>query len=164
MSQDRAIGIDLGGTQVRAALIDVSGNVLRRAAARTDVTGGPETILVQLERLVDAVCGRDERAALAGIGISAPGPLDSETGTILGIPTLPGWEDFALRDVLAARLAMPVVLENDGIAAAYGEWRFGAGRGVQHLVYVTVSTGIGGGVIVGGQLMHGPRRIAGHLR
>ncbi|MDW6024372.1 ROK family protein [Mesorhizobium sp. BAC0120] len=162
MSQKLAIGIDLGGTQLRVALVD-GGAVVRRAAARTDVEGGPGGVLHQVEKLITEICAEEERKTLLGVGISCPGPLDTETGTVLHIPTLPRWEGFPLRQTLADKLRLPVLLENDGIAAAFGEWRFGAGRGLQHLVYVTVSTGIGGGVIVDGRLLHGRRGMAAHV-
>ncbi|MDQ0396216.1 ROK family protein [Labrys monachus] len=157
----RALGIDLGGTQVRAALVDADGAVLRRASARTDVGGGPPAILAQFARLM-AEIGADT-ATLAGVGVCAPGPLDSATGTFIHVPTLPRWEGFALRDRLAADLGLPVVVEGDAIAAAYGEWRFGAGRGLDHLLYITVSTGIGGGVVSDGRLLHGRRGMAAHV-
>ena len=159
----RAIGIDLGGTQVRAALVDVSGTVLKRAAARTDVKGGPRAIMAQFQALIAEVGGDDGPGALSGIGVCAPGPLDSLTGTFIHVPTLPGWEDFPLRDELAAILDQPVVVEGDAIAACYGEWRFGAGRGLDHLLYVTVSTGIGGGVVSDGRLLHGRRGMTAHV-
>lgn len=162
MAGRRTIGIDLGGTQVRAALVE-EGVVVRRAADRTDVAGGPPAILRQFRALVETVMSGEPWASIAGVGVSAPGPLDSETGTILGIPTLPNWTDFPLRAVLSDDLGLPVIVENDGIAAAFGEWRFGAGRGLRHLVYVTVSTGIGGGVVVDGRLMRGRRGMAGHV-
>ena len=162
MTRALAIGIDLGGTQVRAALVDGAGVVLRRAAALTDVEGGPERVVGQIGGLVAEVAA-DFSDRIAGIGVSAPGPLDSDAGTVLHIPTLPRWDDFPLRGRLAAELALPVVLENDGIAAAYGEWRHGAGIGLEHLVYVTVSTGIGGGVVVDGRLMRGRRGMAAHV-
>src|SRR4029079_12417755 len=98
-----------------------------------------------------------------GIGVSAPGPLDSEAGRIIAIPTLPGWDDFPLAAALPECFALPVFGENDAIAAANGEWRFGAARGLSHFVYVTVSTGIGGGVVVDGRLLHGRRGLAGHV-
>lgn len=98
-----------------------------------------------------------------GIGVAAPGPLDTEAGIALGIPTLSGWENAPVRDMVEAALGLPVHLENDGIAAANGEWRFGAGRGLANLVYVTVSTGIGGGVVLDGRLWHGHRGLAGHM-
>ena len=159
MSSRLAIGIDLGGTQARVALVG-DGKVLRRAAERTDVAGGPAAVLAQFERMIGEVCSKQEKTRLSGAGVSAPGPLDSETGTVLHIPTLPGWEDFPLRDVLGQKLGLPVIVENDGIAAVYGEWKFGAGRGLRHVVFVTVSTGVGGGALVDGRLLHGRRGMA----
>lgn len=156
------IGVDFGGTQVRAALVKGS-RVLRRAKTRTDANGGPTAILNQFKHLISEICGPEDWERLAGVGVSAPGPLDSRTGTILGIPTLPSWEGFALKDVLSSDLGLPVVVENDGIAAAYGEWQYGAGAGLENLVYVTVSTGIGGGVVIDGRLMHGRRGMGGHV-
>ena len=79
------------------------------------------------------------------------------------MPSLPGWDGFALRDHFAERTSIPVTLENDGIAAAYGEWQYGAGRGLQHLVCVAVGTGIGGGVIVDGRVLRGRRGMASHV-
>ena len=154
-----ALGFDLGGTQVRAALVE-GGQVLRRAALRTDVAGGPEAVMEQFLRLGESVA---DKAAPVAVGIAAPGPLDTVTGVVDHIPTLPGWEGFALRDRLARAFGLPAVVENDGIAAAQGEWRHGAGRGLAHLVYVTVSTGVGGGVVVDGRLLHGRRGMAGHV-
>ncbi|MGO4339608.1 ROK family protein [Labrys sp. KB_33_2] len=159
----RAIGIDLGGTQVRAALVDDTGTVLRRAATRTDVAGGPAAVMVQFRSLIEEVTDDKSLGSLSGIGVCAPGPLDSLTGTFIHVPTLPGWEDFPLRDQLAATLGRPVVVEGDAIAACYGEWRFGAGRGLDHLLYVTVSTGIGGGVVSDGRLLHGRRGMTAHV-
>jgi glucokinase len=156
------IGIDLGGTQVRAGLVE-DGQVLARAARPTDMAGGPQAIVAQFEALVAEVTSDADRRSLAGIGISAPGPLDSSSGVVLGIPTLPGWQDFPLREVMKTRFGLPVIVENDGLAAAFGEWRYGAGRGVDNLVYVTVSTGIGGGVVADGRLLRGRRGMAGHV-
>ena len=116
--------------------------------------------MTQMERLTGEVSGS---AKIAAAGICAPGPLDSDSGTVIGISTMPGWEDVPLRDLMSKRLGLPVVLENDGIAAANGEWRFGAARNLKHLVYVTVSTGIGGGVVADGKLLRGRRGMAGHV-
>ncbi len=158
-----ALAIDLGGTQLRAAIVNEAGEVLSRASFATDVQGGPKAIIPQILAAAEAAGVSKSREKIIGCGICAPGPLDSEAGTIIGIPTLPGWEDFPLRAALAEALGLPVVLENDGIAAANGEWKSGAGRGLSHLVYVTVSTGIGGGVVVDGRLMRGRRGMAGHV-
>jgi glucokinase len=158
-----ALAIDLGATQLRAAILSEAGELLGRAALATDGPGGPKAILQQMLQAAEAAGLSKHRADIKGCGVCAPGPLDSEAGTIIGIPTLPGWEDFPLRAALNEALNLPTVLENDGIAAANGEWKFGAGRGLQHLVYVTVSTGIGGGVVADGRLMRGRRGMAGHI-
>src|ERR1700678_1319172 len=133
-----AVGLDLGGTQVRAALVDRHGAVLRRAAQSTDGRGGPQAILRQFAVLIDVVRGDVPIKELAGIGVAAPGPLDTEAGVILGIPPLPGWEEFRLRDHMARSYGVPAFVENDAKAAALGEWRFGAGKGCRDLVYITV--------------------------
>lgn len=158
-----AVGVDLGGTQVRAALVDASGQVLARAAARTDAVGGPGAVLQQIQQLVAETTQGIAPSALGGVGVSAPGPLDGEAGVILGIPTLSGWVNVPIVAWLQEALALPVKLENDGVAAAIGEWRFGAGRGLSDFVYVTVSTGIGGGVIADGRVLRGRGRLAGHI-
>ncbi|HVO20086.1 MAG TPA: ROK family protein [Anaeromyxobacter sp.] len=162
MAGERAVAVDLGGTQVRAALVE-GGRVLRRASTLTDIRGGPREVLLQMTGLFAEVCGPADRERLVGVGVSAPGPLDGERGAVLHIPTLPRLDGFALRDSLAAELGLPVIVENDGIAAAMGEWRFGAGRGLRHLVYVTVSTGVGGGVIADGRVVRGRMGMAGHV-
>jgi glucokinase len=158
-----AIGIDLGGTQVRAALVAPDGRLLARAAMRTDAEGGPRAVVEQIRQLVASVSAGCAPSELAGIGVCAPGPLDGEAGVVLGIPTLPGWTDIPLVDWLQAALDLPVLLENDGVGAAIGEWRFGAGRGLANFVYVTVSTGIGGGVVADGRVLRGRRQLAAHV-
>ena len=162
MNGDLTLGIDLGGTQLRAAIIDQNGVLLRRAAVATDVPGGPTAIVAQIANLFDEV-GVGLKDRITAAGVSSPGPLDLDNGRTSDLPTLPGWLNFPLRDTLSEKLSLTVVLENDGIAAANGEWKFGAGRGLHNLIYVTVSTGIGGGVVVDGHLMHGRRGMAGHV-
>lgn len=100
---------------------------------------------------------------VAGIGIGAPGPLDSRTGVVFTPPNMPGWEALPLRHIFAQRYSVPVYVENDANAAALGEWLFGAGQGCRHMVYLTISTGIGGGVIVGGRLLQGANGAAAEL-
>ena len=158
-----AVGLDLGGTQVRGALVDRDGVVHARSVLATAAAAGPEVVVGQLDAVARAVCSGVAPADLAGVGVAAPGPLDAEMGVALSTPTLAGFVDLPLAAMLERRLSLPVRLENDGIAAALGEWTFGAGRGARHLVYVTVSTGIGGGVISDGRLLHGRRGMAGHV-
>ena len=161
--KDLAIAVDLGGTQVRAALIDRHGTILKRAAEPTKADAGPAVVIGQIAALVSAVSNGISPSRIRSAGVSSPGPLDTQGGIALSIPTLAGFVDFPMRAALAQELAMPVALENDGTAAALGEWKFGAAKGFANVVYVTVSTGIGGGVIVDGRVLRGRRGMAGHV-
>jgi glucokinase len=100
---------------------------------------------------------------LAAVGVSAPGPVDPARGAIVRPPNLPGWDVVPVRDLLAEALGAPVRVENDANAAALAEWRYGAGRGYQDLVYLTMSTGVGGGLVLGGRLHAGARGNAGEI-
>jgi len=158
----RSIAIDLGGTLVRVALLEGK-RIIRRASAMTAAKGGPAAVLAQFDALIAEVSEGTDATATAGIAIASAGPLDTEAGIILGIPTIEGWENFPIRSVLADRTGVPVFLENDAIAAAYGEWKYGAGRELLHMAYLTVSTGIGGGIVVDGRLVRGSKGMAGHI-
>jgi glucokinase len=153
-----AIGIDLGGTRVRAARIDEGGNVLNRSALPTAADAGPSAVTDQLHQVASSVAAGISRDRLIGVGVSSPGPIDTVRGVALSIPTLAGFVDVPFRQMIETKIGLPVWLENDGIAAALGEWRFGAGRPLQNLVYITVSTGISVGVVVDGRLLHGAQR------
>jgi glucokinase len=158
------IGVDLGGTQLRAALADEQGTLYDEVRMRTDGEEGPDAVI---DRIV--ACIVRLRAALpaggqlAGVGVGAPGPLDPYEGMVLDPPNLPGWTAVPLRDILAARTGLSIELGNDANAAALGEWLFGAGQGRRNLVYITVSTGIGGGVIADGRLLLGYRGSAAEV-
>ncbi|PKA45226.1 ROK family protein (plasmid) [Rhizobium sullae] len=158
-----AIGIDLGGTQVRAALVDEQGNILARAEDRTDAAAGPERVLSQIHGLAEGLLAASPTVSVVGVGVSAPGPIDTVAGVASDVPTLAGFAGFPLKAKLQARFPFPVSLENDGIAAAIGEWRFGAGRALDNLVYLTVSTGIGGGIVADGRVLRGRKGMAGHI-
>jgi glucokinase len=158
-SGTHVVGVDLGGTQVRAACVHEAGAVLASSRLPTDRANGPEAILAQIECLVSAV--RDERTTAIGIGV--PGAFDSGRGVVLGIPALPGFAGFPLAQRVSQSSGLRCVLENDATAAAIGEWRAGAGRGCENFVYVTISTGIGAGVIVDGRVMRGARGLAGEV-
>jgi glucokinase len=157
------LAVDLGGTELRAALVDGSGRILATQATATDAAGGPDAVIGQMVELVERVRGDEP---VTRLGLAAPGPLDPDAGVVLAAPMLAGWRDVPLVAALRDRLGLDVVLENDANAAALGEWRFGAGRGTRSMVFVTVSTGIGGGVVVDGHLLHGRRGMAaevGHM-
>lgn len=158
-----AVALDLGGTRARGALVNAGGKVLERADVATAATAGPAVVVEQLADLVAAVSRNAARSVIRGVGVCSPGPLDTSTGVALDVPTLKGFVDLPLRRMLEERLGLPVRLENDAIAATLAEWRFGAGRGLANLVYITVSTGIGGGVVADGRILRGRRGMAGHV-
>jgi glucokinase len=159
---ERALVVDLGGTRTRSAVIARSGEVIFAAETATPAAAGPEAVVATIARLVDEARASGG-AGLAPVCLCAPGPLDTVAGRALGIQTLPGFAGFALRAALEAALGTAVLLEHDGVAGAIGEWRFGAGRGLADLLYLTLSTGIGGGIIAGGRPLRGHRGLAGHV-
>ena len=158
-----SIGVDLGGTNFRAAAIGPDGALLDKISGSTNSPGGREAIV---DAIVSAVVTlRDRRAGdqLAGMGIAVPGFIVMEEGRILVSPNLPALNDFRARDAFQERLAARVILENDANAAALGEKWMGAGRGVDDLVLLTLGTGIGGGIVSGGKVLHGFMGMAGEL-
>lgn len=157
---DRPILVfDLGGTWLRAGLADASGRLQRRWRRPTP-TEGPDAVIAAM---VAAAHELDPERTAVGIGIAAPGPLDPAAGMVLTMPNLPGWRDLPLAALLAKALGRPTWLHNDASLAALGEARLGAGSGADPLVYFTLSTGIGGGIVIGGRLFEGRHGLAGEL-
>ncbi|MBX7100227.1 MAG: ROK family protein [Myxococcaceae bacterium] len=156
------LGIDIGGTKIAAGLVTAQGEVLAREQIPTAVELGPQAALERLGGLVAELEARAGTKATA-CGVGAPGPLETRTGVVLEPPNLKTWWGFALRERLAARLGLAVTVENDANCAALAEARFGAGRGVGTLVYLTLSTGVGSGVVVDGALLTGERGFATEL-
>lgn len=161
-----AIGIDLGGTHLRAALVDREGNIVAHQRVRTNAHEGPDAVMGRILDLIRAVQLTQPEGTICGVGVAAPGPLNANTGTVITMPNLRGWENFPLRERIATAVPWPVVLGNDANLAAVGEWLFGGGRGMQNIIYITISTGIGGGVIADGHLLLGHNTFAaevGHI-
>jgi glucokinase len=159
------LGIDLGGTKIEFALGDAEGRPLRHRRRPTEPSGDAAADVARMAadaRSLLAEAGL-EAGELRAVGVSVPGPFDPESGTVLRPPNLPGWDEVPLRAWLGEALGHPVHLENDANAAALAEWRFGAGRGARHLVYLTMSTGVGGGLVLDGRLYRGVRAGAGEL-
>lgn len=163
MQPPLVLAIDLGGTSVRAALVEPSGTIVARTRTRTDATGGPHKVVAQIAALADEMRAAAGDRPLHGMGVASPGPLDPFEGVVYELPTFKGWRDVPLRRMLADATGLDVVLENDAASAVFGEWRYGAGKGTDNVVYVTVSTGVGGGAIVDGRLMHGRKGLAAHV-
>lgn len=157
---DLALAIDLGGTQIRVGLVDALGQIVTQQTTATQAMAGPEVVLDQIATLSAQVLSGTQ---VKGAAICAPGPLDTITGRVFGVQTLKGFEDFPLRDALSFKLSLPVQVENDGIAGAVAELCHGAGRAYSDFVYITISTGIGGGIVADGRPLRGRRGMAGHL-
>lgn len=165
-NRDVIVGIDLGGTRFRVCLAEPTGRILRRLSRPTQHEEGPERVVARLAAAVRELGGDELPATVLGVGVGAPGPLDPWLGVIFQAPNMPGWRDVPLRQMLAEALALPVHLGNDANLAALGETSFGAARGCRNVVYITVSTGIGGGVIEDNRLLLGARGLAaevGHM-
>jgi len=150
------VGIDLGGTQIRTAVMR-GPHLLSRIGLLTAEEPGPDKVISRMIQAVHQAVNNVDISLeqITGIGIGAPGPLNEKTGVLISPPNLPGWQDIPLRDIFHEHFQCPVHVGNDANVAALGEYMFGAGRGSQDMAYLTISTGVGSGVIANGQLLTG---------
>jgi len=149
-----AIGIDLGGTSIKAAAVDEKGRLIFRLRVPTLAKQGMRAVLDQLVTLINELSQKVQVGPLAGIGIGVPGTVDKARGVVVLAPNL-NWRAVPLQDLLAEKYSLQVVMENDTQAAAIGEQWTGGGKGVQHMLMVTIGTGIGSGLILNGRLHRG---------
>lgn len=163
MGQYYSIGVDLGGTNLRAAAIDCRGKIIDKMEGETNLSAGREAVVADIAESIIKLRAASGAERLAGIGIGAPGFIIMERGVITGSPNMPGFEDYAMRDEIERLVRAPVILENDANAAALGEKWVGAGRDVSDLVLLTLGTGVGGGIISGGNILHGFVGMAGEI-
>ena len=158
------IGVDLGGTNLRAAAIDRTGHLLDKPiSVDTNYHGGREAVISDIVNAVTTLKQQFASARLAGVGIGVPGFIRLREGFITNSNNLPYLENFPVRDEIEKRLGTPIILENDANAAALGETWQGAGRDVDSLVLLTLGTGIGGGIVIDGRLRLGPLSAAGEI-
>ncbi len=157
--------IDLGGTKLRSVVFDGSGRILGDDIRASRTAEGLDAVLDRMVECLDASVAKAGvgRERLAGLGVASPGAVDVARGIVPNAPQLPGWQDVPLARLIEERLGLPTRLENDATAAALGEHRFGAGRGSRFMLYITVSTGVGGGIIIDGDLYGGKSGAAGEL-
>jgi len=156
------IAVDIGGTHIRVALYEPD-SIKPVAHQRTRSLATEPGVYDRLEQAIESVWPQN---GVRAIGIASPGPLDPHTGTILATPNIPEWKNFPLTSKLSQHFNVPVYLDNDANMAGLAEWQFGAGKGHRDLVYLTISTGIGGGVISSGCLLqgfHGMGAELGHM-
>lgn len=158
------IGIDLGGTNMQIGVVSADNRIIGAARRKTNATEGMEAVVDRLVQGVHTACEQAGVAAkdLAGLGIGAPGAVEPEGGIVLEAVNL-RWNDVPLAQILRDRLDIPVMVDNDVNVAVFGEWKAGAGQGVDDLLGIWVGTGIGGGLILGGKLYQGAMRTAGEI-
>ncbi len=158
-----SIGVDLGGTNLRAAAVDQDGNLLAQVSASTSPEKGREHVINEIVESIQGLRSKQLEGRFAGVGIGVPGFILMDKGVVLNSNNLAFLENIPLRDEIERRLGAPVILENDANAAALGECWIGAGADVNDLVLLTLGTGIGGGIVYKGRVMHGFLGMAGEL-
>lgn len=160
------LGVDLGGSKISAIVADAKANIIARYDGDTCAEQGREEVIGRVIQSIKQVMASPQVASSAdivGIGIGAAGACDAASGVITFSPNLPGWVNIPLKDIIQREFGLPTYLDNDVTVAALGEHCFGAGVGIDNLIYVGVGTGIGGGIIVNGQLYRGVSGTAGEI-
>ncbi len=160
---DYAIGVDLGGTNLRAAALDREGKMLNKIAGSTPVGAGRNAVISDMVRAIETLQAGLPGQKLAGVGVGVPGFILMDRGIVVGAPNLPEFDNYPVRDEIEERLGAKVILENDANAAALGEKWMGAGRDVGDLILLTLGTGIGGGIISQGKVLRGSLGMAGEI-
>lgn len=165
MANQQLIGLDLGGTYIKAAVVGLDGQVRSEVSIETQAEQGPNRVIERLCLAAQQSCraAKSELSDMLGIGLGSPGPLNEDQSVVIKSANLPGWENVALRDRLSDLTGLAVAMTNDASAATFGEFWAGAGRGARHMCMLTLGTGVGGGVIVDGQLLHGHFGNAGEF-
>src|SRR2546423_4009044 len=161
---DFAVGVDLGGTNMRIAAVDESGKQLEVISTSTEVKRGRESVVGAMCDAIRALSAKFSSSyRLAGTGIGVPGIIDMKSGLVKESPNLPDWANYPVREEIQRRLGSSVILENDASAAALGEKWMGAGRDVDNMCMITLGTGVGGGIVLDGHIWHGMTGMAGEL-
>ena len=163
--KEHVVGIDIGGTKLATVVADKTGHILGKVRKPTHSEKGPEYAIGLLFDMVREVVNQVglEQTSISAIGVSCGGPLDTKTGIVYSPPNLPGWDALPLKALLESEFQVPVIIENDANASALAEFRFGGGRGYSAVLYMTMSTGIGGGIVIDGQVYHGANDSAGEV-
>ena len=157
-----AIGVDLGGTNIKAGVVSEDGSVVATTECPTLAAEGPDAVVGRMAKLVTDLKPK-AGAGVAGVGVGSPGPLNQLTGMLYFTPNMPGWDNYPLGGNLAKKTGMKVIVDNDANVAALGEYQFGAGKGTRTMILLTLGTGIGGGVIIDGKVLNGPDVTAGEV-
>lgn len=165
MKKKYVVGVDLGGTKIYTALVDLDGNIVKEVTVKTEAQKGDAVVLDKIIKTIDDVLRGTDIDEIKAIGVGSPGPLDVENGLIVYTPNLP-FKNFNIVKPIKEKYKIDTYLDNDANVATLSEYMFGAGKGSKNMVYVTVSTGIGGGAILNGSLFRGSTSNAleiGHI-
>ncbi len=155
------IGIDIGGTKTAVLLINGNGKVIERTQTATEIGKDAwKTSVVGMKEKIKQLLKLEK---VESIGISCGGPLDSRKGLILSPPNLPGWDEIPITDIFQTEFGIPAYLQNDANAGALAEWKFGAGKGYNNVIFLTFGTGLGAGIIVNGKLLSGTNDYGGEV-
>lgn len=156
MNREYVVGIDLGGTKISGALADLDGKILNQYTMPTMAIEGEKAVLSRIIEVIETVIAKSNKTndMIRAIGMGSPGPLDSKEGVIIVTPNLP-FKNFQLVKPIMVNFNIPTYLDNDANVAAIGEYMLGSGRGTRNMIYITVSTGVGGGAILGGKIYRG---------
>ena len=159
-ANSHAIGIDFGGTSIKPALVK-GAEIIERGATINPQNVDAAEVLFAIEQSIRHLCG--SLPSLVPVGIGLPGLVDSNHGIVHGLSNVSGWDEIPVSRILGDRLGVPVILENDANAMAYGEWKYGAAASTRHAVCITLGTGVGGGLILDGKLFRGAQLAAGEV-
>jgi len=165
LAKEYNIGIDIGGTNIKIALVDTKGKIAFSESASTRAEMGYEFTIKNIINLIKDSLTKSEVSIeqIGGIGVGCPGQIDSENGIVRALPNIPGWVNVPLAKILMDEFGLPTKIDNDVRVATLGEYKFGAGKGYQNIICITVGTGIGSGIIINGQLVRGTNMAAGEL-
>lgn len=165
MTKDYNIGIDIGGTNVKIAIVDSKGKIAFSESASTRAEMGYEFTIRNIINLIKDSLTKSEVSIkqVGSIGVGCPGQIDSVNGIVRALPNIPGWINVPLAKILKDEFSLPVKIDNDVRVATLGEYKFGAGKGYDNLICITVGTGIGSGIIIDGRLVRGAGLAAGEI-
>ncbi len=162
MKNGNVIGIDLGGTNIKAGIVNREGKILKKVSVPTNAHSGPDGVLAQISFVIHRLL-EFSSGSILGVGVGLPGIVDPSTGVVKNPPNLKGWGSVPVGEILQSEFNLPVFIENDANSAAIGELIFGAGKELNDFIFVTLGTGVGGGIVVSRKLFRGSSGGAGEI-
>ena len=165
MAKKYSIGVDVGGTNIKIALVDKTGSIVYSDTVPTRAEMGYEYTINNMKKAISDLIAQTKVAKedISGIGFGFPGQIDCDNGVVLLAPNIPGWVNVPIAKIIEKEFSIPVKVDNDVRCAALAELNYGAGKGTQNLICITVGTGIGSGLIINGKIVRGAKNVAGEI-